>query len=99
MYSLLRYPRRPAASLHLASKMFLQWCVPVRSNYRTSLGNGSDAYTALSRDSRSVGGGDGDGGEGQDEDGGIGRDGDGGEGGEGEGGGDDRASSAAQMVS
>ena len=111
MYSLLRYRRRPAASLHSASEMFLQWRAPMRSNSRTSLGNGSDAYAALSRDSKSVGGGDGDGceggdgggGEGGDGDGGEGGDGDGGEGGDGDGGGgrdgDDGASSAAQMVS
>ena len=91
MYSLLRYLRRPAASLHSASEMFLQWRAPVRSNSRTSLGNGSDAYAALSRDSKSVGGGGGDGGEGGDGDGGEGGDGDGGEGGDGggDGGGDE----------
>ena len=60
MYSLLRYRRRPAVSLHSAIEMVLQWRAPVRSNSRTSLGNGSDAYAALSRDSKSVGGGDGD---------------------------------------
>ena len=56
MYSLLRYRRRPAISLHLASEMVLQWRAPVRSNSRTSHGNGSDVYAALSRDSKSVGG-------------------------------------------
>ena len=76
MYSLLRYRRRPAVSLHSASEMVLQWRAPVQSNSRTSLGNGSDAYAALSRDSKSVGGGCGDGGEGGDGDGGEGGDGD-----------------------
>ena len=108
MYSLLRYRRRPAVSLHSASEMVLQWRAPVRSNSRTSLGNGSDAYTALSRDSKSDGGGDGDGGEAGDGDGGEGGHGDGGEGGDGDGGeggdGDgglpaSRANSAARMVS
>ena len=87
MYSLLRYLRRPAASLHSASEMFLQWRAPVRSNSRTSFGNGSDAYAALSRDWKSVGGGDGDGGEGGGGDGGEGGGGGGGEGGGGDGGG------------
>ena len=92
MYSFLRYRRRPAASLHSASEMFLQWHAPVRSNFRTLLGNGSDAYAALSRDSKAVRGGDRDGGEG--------RGGGGGRGGD-EGGGlpASRASSAAWMVS
>ena len=80
MYSFLRYRRRPAALLHSASRIFLQWHAPVRSNSRTSLGNRSDAYAALSRDSKSVGGGDGDGGEGRDGDGGEGGYGDGGKG-------------------
>ena len=52
MYSLLRYRRRPAVSLHSAIEMVLQWRAPVRSNSRTSLRNGSDAYAALSRDSK-----------------------------------------------
>ena len=109
MYSLLRYRRRPVVTLHSASEIVLQWRAPVRSNSRTSLGNGSDAYAALSRDSKSVDGGDGDGGEdgdgnggeGGDGDGGKGGDGDGGEGGDGDGGegGDNGVSSAARMVS
>ena len=86
MYSLLRYRRRPAASLHSASKMFLQWRAPMRSNSRTSLGNRLDAYAELSRDSKSVGGGDRDGGESGDRDGGEGGDGDEGVGGDGDGG-------------
>ena len=90
MYSLLRYRRRPAVSLHSASEMVLQWRAPVWSNSRTSLGNGSDASAALSRVLKSVGGGDGDEAEGEG----------------GDGGGDEcgdlpasRASSAARMVS
>ena len=89
MYSLLRYRRQPAASLHSASEMFLQWRAPVRSKCRTSSRNGSDAYAALSRDSKSVGGGggdgdgDGDGARGEDGDGDG--DGDGGEDGDGDG--------------
>ena len=96
MYSLLRYRRRPAASLHSASEMFFQWRAPVRSNSRTLLGNGSDAYATQSRDSKSVGGGDGDEGEGGDEGRDEGRE----EGGD-EGGGlpAGRVSSAARMVS
>ena len=96
MYSLLRYRRRPVVSLHSAIEMVLQWRAPVRSNSGTSLANGSDAYTALSRDSKSVGsgdrdrdggeGGDGDAGDGGDGDAGEGGDGDGGEGGDGDGG-------------
>ena len=89
MYSLLQYRRRPAVSLHSASEMVLQWRAPVRSNSKNSLGNGSDAYAALSRDLKSVGGrdgdgdGDGDGGEDGDGDGDGGKDGDGdGDGGE-----------------
>ena len=89
MYSLLRYHRRPAVSLHSASERVLQWCTPVRSNSKTSLGNGSDPYTTLSRDSKSVGGGDGDGdgdGDGaRGEDGDGDGDGDGGEDGDGDG--------------
>ena len=80
-YSLLRYRRRPAVSLHSASEMVLQWRAPGGSNSKSSLANRTDAYAVQSRDSTSVSGGDGDG----DGDGDGGEDGDGdGDGGGGE---------------